>query len=77
MIAWARHLAAGGDVDLARALAQRLREFRNPDAESFFEPCDIVPRAPPSAASTPPPFQCEAPEAAHPWREFVAAAAGY
>lgn len=62
MIAWARDLAAHGQLDLARTLAARLREFRNPDADEFFAPC-----ARPGAAE----FQCQPPQAAHGWREFV------
>ena len=62
MVAWARHLAATGDVDRARWLAQRLREFRNPDAQAFFEPCE-------GGAQVE--FQCQAPESAHDWREFA------
>jgi hypothetical protein len=62
MIAWARHLAATGEVDRARWLAQRLREFRNPDAQPFFAPCE-------GGASVE--FQCQPPETAHDWREFA------
>ena len=40
MIAWSQALAAQGDIDRARHLAARLREFRNPGAAPFFEPCD-------------------------------------
>ena len=62
MVAWARHLAATGEVDRARWLAQRLREFRNPDAQVFFAPCEEGAQVE---------FQCQAPEAAHDWREFA------
>ena len=62
MIAWARHLAANGQVDLARSLADRLREFRNADAAEFLAVC-----AQPGA----PEFQCQKPLAAHGWREYV------
>jgi hypothetical protein len=76
MIAWARHLADTGHVDLARTLAQRLRDFRNPDADSFFAPCEAAARQESKAASAAGlPFQCEPPQARHDWREFVAAAA--
>ena len=43
MIAWARALAAAGQEDKARHLAQRLREFRNPAAAEFFAPCEREP----------------------------------
>ena len=66
MMAWAERLAEQGQVDQARWLAQRLREFRNPEADAFFAPCRD------SAASA---FQCQMPVAAHGWREFVAARA--
>ena len=62
MLAWSRHLAAQGQVDAARWLAQRLREFRNPEADSFFEAC---------AGGAAQPFQCQAPERSHDWREFT------
>jgi O-antigen ligase len=39
MIAWARGYAEAGDLDRARHLAARLREFRNPASAEFFEPC--------------------------------------
>ncbi|OYU92430.1 MAG: polymerase, partial [Burkholderiales bacterium PBB5] len=63
MIAWARQLALTGQVDAARWLAQRLREFHNPDSDEFFAPCD----KPEGAAK----FQCQPPKAQHPWREFT------
>lgn len=63
MVAWARALAQSGDVDRARHLAARLREFRNPDADAFFAPCA-------DAALQPPPFQCQAPVRAMDWRDF-------
>ena len=62
MLAWSRHLAAQGQVDAARWLAQRLREFRNPEADSFFEAC---------TGGAAQPFQCQAPERSHDWREFT------
>ena len=65
MLAWARHLAAKGQVDEARWLAQRLREFKNSDADSFFEPC---------ASGATDLFQCQPPQRVHGWREFTAPA---
>ena len=65
MIAWAEALARSGELDKARHLAQRLREFRNPLAEEFFEPCDRpVPQQPP-------PFQCELPTQVPAWRDYL------
>ena len=63
MVAWAERLAEQGQVDRARWLAQRLREFRNPESEAFFAPCK-------DGASTA--FQCQAPQTVHGWREFAA-----
>ncbi|MBL8349035.1 MAG: O-antigen ligase C-terminal domain-containing protein [Burkholderiaceae bacterium] len=63
MLAWANHLAETGQVDRARWLAQRLREFRNPESKTFFESC----REPGSEA-----FQCQPPREVHGWREFAA-----
>jgi O-antigen ligase len=63
MIAWAEALAQSGDVDRARHLAARLREFRNPASDEFFAPC-----ADPALA--PRPFQCEPPLRAYDWRDF-------
>ena len=62
MIAWAKYLEQRGEVDKARALAARLREFANPDADEFFAPCK-------SGHSRE--FQCFGPQAPHPWREFI------
>ena len=62
MMAWARNLAARGDADRASYVAQRLKEFRNPQADEFFEPCAEKPAAPP--------FQCQPPQGALGWRDF-------
>ena len=40
MIAWAKAYADSGDLPRAQYLVARLREFRNPAAADFFEPCD-------------------------------------
>jgi hypothetical protein len=65
MIAWAKALARAGELDKARHLAQRLREFRNPQADEFFEPCDAA------EGTEPLPFQCEPPATTPSWREFL------
>ena len=64
MVAWAQGLAARGDVDRARHIAARLREFRNPGATDFFAPCD-------DAAVIDKPFQCSPPARAYAWRDFL------
>jgi hypothetical protein len=53
MMAWARAYAEKGDVERARYIADRLREFRNPDSAEFFAECDA--KRPEGA---PAPFQC-------------------
>ena len=65
MMAWAKAYAAIGDLDRARFIAARLREFHNDNATEFFAECD-APRAPGAA----PPFQCVAPTRALSWRDF-------
>lgn len=54
MIAWSTAYAEKGDVERARYVADRLREFRNPDSAEFFAQCD-KPRPP----GIPEPFQCK------------------
>jgi hypothetical protein len=66
MMAWAEALAARGDVDRARHLAARLREFRNPASRDWFAACDQAPAGNPAR-----PFQCEPPQQAYGWRDFL------
>lgn len=54
MTAWAMAYAEQGDIERARYIADRLREFRNPDSAEFFARCE-KPR-PPGAIE---PFQCK------------------
>jgi hypothetical protein len=61
MAEWAQQLAARGELDQARFIAQRLREFQRPEAEGFFEICKSDPRA----------FQCQPPARTYGWRELV------
>lgn len=63
MTAWAKAYAELGDMDRARHLAQRLREFRNPASAEFFAPCD-------DTTVQPKPFQCEPPGTLLDWRDF-------
>ncbi len=53
MTTWATAFNEVGDTPRARAIAQRLIEFRNVDAQPFFEACGV-----PLAASAVVPFQC-------------------
>jgi hypothetical protein len=64
MIAWSQALAAQGDLDKARWLAARIREFRNPGADEYFAPC----KDPMQAARA---FQCQPPTRVVNWREFT------
>jgi hypothetical protein len=81
MIAWSRALAERGQLDAARFIAERLREFRKTDAEGFFDACPVA-RAPSAAtasaavtaassASAAETFQCERPVRAPGWRELA------
>jgi len=63
MMAWARAYAERGDVNRARYLAQRLREFHHPETDEFFAACE--------QNTKPRPFQCEAPSVALTWRDFT------
>jgi O-antigen ligase len=76
MMAWADELAARGDLDRARHLAARLREFHNPLSKEWFAACDAPAKADKAdpaaaAAATARPFQCAAPQTALDWRAFV------
>jgi hypothetical protein len=64
MIAWARALDEAGEVDKARWVAARLREFKNATADSFFAECEGVPEG------EAPPFQCEPPKGRYSFRDF-------
>lgn len=65
MMAWAQAYAAHGDLDRARHLAARLREFRNPASDEFFAPCDA-----PDDPAAPKPFQCQPPTKVMDYRDF-------
>jgi len=65
MMAWASALAEVGDIERARHLAARLREFHNVASKGFFSPCDSEPEP-----DVEPPFQCVAPSRALDYRDF-------
>ena len=67
MSAWAKSLAERGELDAARHIAARLREFNKVDAEELFEPC------PTTAVAAAPglPFQCELPTRPMGWQAFL------
>jgi hypothetical protein len=78
LMAWAKAFDERGESDKARYVAQRLKEFRNEQAEEFFAPCasgGIAAASPASAASAgaggrEPPFQCLAPTRAFRFEDF-------
>lgn len=65
MIAWADAFAARGDLDRARHIAARLREFRRPESKEYFAACDA-----PVVPGASKPYQCEPPSRVIDWREF-------
>ena len=81
MMAWADSLAERGEVEAARHIAGRLREFRKGDASDFFAMCASPAAAevgaaanatnPGSAPAAAPPYQCAPPATALGWRSFV------
>ncbi len=62
MMAWAKAYAERGDVERAKHLAQRLREFHNEDSAEFFAVCE--------EESEPLPFQCSKPAREMDYRDF-------
>lgn len=66
MMAWAEELARRGDLDRARHLADRLREFRNPASKDWLAACDRQPPGDPAL-----PFQCEPPQRIYGWQDFL------
>ena len=67
MMAWAEELAARGDVDRARHLAARLREFHNALSKDWLDEC----RSSLPAAASAAPFQCAPPARRYDWRDFA------
>ena len=62
LIAYIEALHAAGREAEALYAAQRLREFRRPDAQVFFKEC--------RSDNPAPPFQCESRPVALTWREL-------
>jgi hypothetical protein len=72
MIAWAESLARQGDLEAARYIAARLREFGKDDAEEFFAACPAAALAASAgAAATALPFQCVLPARAPGWQAYL------
>jgi hypothetical protein len=66
MIAYARSLAEHGEVDKARFVVERLKEFRNPMGDGFLAVCKEEPESGDEF-----PFQCQPPSRHHPWRSLL------
>ncbi|WP_233151648.1 PglL family O-oligosaccharyltransferase [Pelomonas sp. KK5] len=64
MMSWAQSLHATGDDDRARYVVQRLREFRNANAQQWLDMCKDVARPEDK------PFQCEPPKREYDWKEM-------
>ncbi len=69
MMAWSQALASSGEVDAARYMAGRLREFKKEDAQSFFSACPGV--AAPVDTSPAAAFQCAAPSNPPGWKSYL------
>jgi hypothetical protein len=65
MMAYARSLAEHGEVDKARFVVARLKEFRNGSAKAFFAACKVP------QPSQEMPFQCTPPQRHYHWRELL------
>jgi len=65
MMAWAKALAESGDIERARYIAQRLKEFRNDQAVEFFAPCEA-----PARHRETLPFQCTPPTRTFTYEDF-------
>ena len=65
MVAWSKALAEQGDLERARHVAARLREFRHAQGAEFFAACDNPP-----TPGVPTPFQCSPPTKAFSFEDF-------
>ncbi len=63
--AWATALNATGDIERAKYLAQRLKEFHHQQSEPFFAPCND-----PGVAAANKPFQCTVPQRRFTFADF-------
>lgn len=66
MIAYARSLAEHGELDKARYIVARLREFNSRQGREFLAQCDK-----PLAQGAEKPFQCEPAKRRYTWREVL------
>lgn len=63
LVSWGEALAARGELEKARYLAARLREFDLPGGKNFFAPCA-------DPAVTTKPWQCTPPTRSFTWHDF-------
>ncbi|RTL29546.1 MAG: polymerase [Burkholderiales bacterium] len=66
MAAYARSLAEHGEVDKARYVVQRLKEFRNPIGDEFLAVCKTQPEPGDTL-----PFQCAPPKQTYTWKQLL------
>jgi O-antigen ligase len=66
MIAYARSLAEHGEVDKARYVVARLKEFKNSMGKTFMAECDEAPEP-----GEDKPFQCSPPQQTYNWRALL------
>jgi hypothetical protein len=81
MMAYARSLAEHGEVDKARYVVERLKEFQSPKVpnaavEAFLAPCAKAPKGPKGEAAqagdaSTQPFQCGASTGHYTWRDIL------
>ena len=65
LMAWAQALDENGDIERARYIAARVREFDGPVSQGFFVPCER-----PGTPAEPLPFQCTPPVRRFDYRDF-------
>jgi O-antigen ligase len=66
MMAYSRSLAEHGELDKARYVVERLREFRNSLSDSFLAACKSQ-----LEQGEEPPYQCEPPKQQYSWRQIL------
>ena len=73
LMAWANALADHGELDKARHVAARLKEFKNPTVDEFFAACSaaVAPTKAAPADAKPLPYQCTAPTRAWRFEDFL------
>ena len=70
MVAYAKSLASHGQVDKARYVVARLKEFNHPIGQAFLAPCKQA-TGNPAADDSGLPFQCSPPKGTYNWRQVL------